>query len=208
MTDTQDQSSSDIATQFSLIEQAQANEPVAWEVVFLLYAPLIKRWARREGVVCPFDVDNVCQEVFAKVVKKLYSFQRQENGGSFRGWLRVITRNHICTQRLGNSRLKTIGGSQWNLELNQIPFNSRSLNSIFDSAKEIESDESTLLFRRIMDWVEANHSPTQTQVFRRFVIDECPARDVAEELNLTPNVVYQCKSRILARIRQVFKDLV
>jgi RNA polymerase sigma-70 factor (ECF subfamily) len=208
MTEVQDQSSSDIATQFSLIEQARANEPVAWEVVFLLYAPLIKRWARREGVTCPFEVDNVCQEVFIKIIKNLPSFQRRENGGSFRGWLRVITRNLICTQRLGKASPKIIGGSHWNLQLTQIPFNAGSANSLFDSVHHEDSEERALLFQRIMAWVDDHFSNTQQIAFKRVVIDQVPAREVAEELKVTPNIVYQCKSRILASIRQVFNDLV
>lgn len=209
MTVTQNQSSSDILTQFSLIEQAKANEPVAWELVFGMYAPLIKRWARCEGVDCPYEVENVCQEVFAKIVKNLASFKRRENGrGSFRGWLRVITRNHIYTQRTGKARLKTIGGSKWNLQLNQIPSNARSVQSLLDSQDETDSFERSLIFRRIMDWVELHYSDKQTLAFKRVVIDQRPARDVADELDLTPNVVYQYKSRILARIRQVFSDLV
>ncbi len=208
MTETQDQSSSDILTQFGLIEQAKANEPVAWELVFSLYAPLIKRWARREGVSCPFEVDNVCQEVFIKMIKHLYWFQKRENGGSFRGWLRVITRNLIRTQQLGKAPPKIVGGSHWNLQLSQIPCGDRSVNSLFDSVQEENSDERTLIFQRIMAWVDAHYSDVQKTAFKRVVIDQCPARDVAEELNLTPNVVYQYKSRILARIRQVFQDLV
>ena len=209
MTELQDQSSSDIETQMSLIEQAKANQSVAWELVFMLYAPLIKRWARLEGVACPFEVDNVCQEVFTKLFKNIHSFQRRENGGSFRGWLRVITRNHIYTQRMGKARfLKTVGGSDWNLRLSQIPFNARSVNSMFDSVQDEHSDERTLIFKRIMDWVDANYSNIQQTAFKRVVLHQRPAREVAKELNLTPNVVYQYKSRILARIRQVFADLV
>jgi RNA polymerase sigma-70 factor (ECF subfamily) len=208
MTCVQNPSSSDISTRLSLIEQAKANEPVAWELVFTLYAPLIKRWARSEGVNCPFELDNVCQEVFAKIVKYLSSFQRHDNGGSFRGWLRVITRNHICTQRLGKPPLKTVGGTEWNLRLNQIPFNTHSVNSMLDSVEDADLAERTLVFRRIINWIETNYTDAQQIAFRRVVIDERPAREVAEELNLTPNVVYQIKSRILARIRQVFSDLV
>lgn len=208
MTDFQDQSSSDIVTRFSLIEQAQANDSVAWELVFTLYAPLIKRWARREGVACPDEVDNVCQEVFTKIVKNLDTFKRRTDGTSFRGWLRVITRNHIYTQRRGMSRIKIVGGTQWNRQLMQIPFNGHSFNSMFDSANDDALDERTMIFRRIMDWIDTNCSDTQQIAFKRLVIDQLPAREVAEELNLTPNIIYQYKSRILARIRQVFEDLV
>lgn len=209
MTEPNDHSSSDIATQFNLIQQAKANEPVAWELVFSLYAPLIKRWAKGYGVVCPFEIDNVCQEVFTKLVKNIDSFQYRESGGSFRGWLRVITRNYIWTQQMGKGKPQTIGGTLWNLQLNQIPYNATSERSLLDAPEEDDDDDTRkLIFLRIMKWVEANYSESQSIAFKRVVIDHRPAREVAEELELTPNVVYQNKSRILAKIRSVFQDLV
>jgi RNA polymerase sigma-70 factor (ECF subfamily) len=208
MTEPKDHSSSDIATQFSLIQQAKANEPVAWELVFSLYAPLIKRWARGYGVDCPFEADNVCQEVFTKLVKNIASFEHRENGGSFRGWLRVITRNYIWTQQMGKVNPQTIGGTLWNLQLNQIPYNTSSGRSLLDAPDDGDDDTRELIFLRIMKWVEANYSESQSIAFKRVVIDHRPAREVAEELDLTTNIVYQNKSRILAKIRSVFQELV
>ena len=79
-----------------------------------------------------------------------------------------------------------------------------------DDSMEEDGDDDTrkLIFFRIMQWVEANYSESQSIAFKRVVIDHRPAREVAEELKLTPNVVYQNKSRILAKIRSVFQDLV
>jgi RNA polymerase sigma-70 factor (ECF subfamily) len=191
----------------SLIEKAQANEPVAWEVVFRLYGPLIKRWARGNGVRCPHEIDNICQEVFARIVKNLRSFQKQKKNGSFRGWLRVITRNYIYTNYAGTSNLLTIGGPEWNHKLNQIPFDDR-VGSLLDSATDEHPDEASLIFQQIMAWVESEYSPKQRSAFKSVVIDQRPAREVAEELKVSVNQVYQNKSRILARIREVFHELV
>jgi len=203
---TKTDSSSDMATRFSLIEQAKANESQAWEVVFSLYLPLIEKWSRSFGVSNPHDIENVCQDVFAKMVKNLYSFRHRETGGSFRGWLRVITRNHIYSHHLGNNHFQIVGGSNWQKRISEIPFDSRG--SLFDSTAENDPDEKSILFRRIMAWVDENYSDVQRVVFRRVVLDQSPAREVANDLNLTPNIVYQYKCRILQRIREVFKDLV
>ena len=199
-------SSSDLETRHSLIEKAKNNDSTAWEVVFTLYAPLIKRWARQCGVSCPHDVENVCQDVFAKIVKNLCSFQHRKSGGSFRGWLRVITRNHIFSQLMGNNDFQIVGGSKWQKQINEIPFNSQ--RSLFDSITDDHPDEKTLIFRRIMAWVDENFSEVQRTVFRRVVLEHSPAREVANDLNLTPNIVYQYKSRILKRIRDAYKELV
>ncbi len=206
MSELTDSSSINMNTNPNLIRQAQANESSAWEVVFALYAPLIKAWATQSGVSCPHEAENVCQEVFTKIVKNLRSFKHDENG-SFRGWLRVITRNHILSYHLGNTNFQTVGGSKWHHRLTQIPFRSAE-KSLFDSVSDDDLDEKTIIFRQIMEWIKTNYSLKHQKVFHRVVIDQAPAREVAEELNLTTNIVYQYKSRILARIRQVFKDLV
>ena len=208
MTQVEEQSSSDLKTHMSLIEKAQSNEPVAWEVVFRLYAPLIKRWARGNGVQCPHEIENVCQEVFARIVKGLRSFQKRSNSGSFRGWLRVITRNYVYTNYIGTSNLRTVGGSHWQQQLDQLPFDNRSARSLLDSAADEHPDEVSVIFQQIIAWVESEYSATQSLAFKRVVIDQRPAREVARDLDISVNIVYQNKSRILARIREVFQDLI
>lgn len=208
MAQVEDQSSSELNTRVSLIEQAQANEPVAWEIVFRLYAPLIKRWARSNGVHCPHEIENVCQEVFTRIVKSLCTFRKQENKGSFRGWLRVITRNYVYTNYILNSNLRTVGGSEWHQHLNQIPFDQTSYNSLLESEENEHPDEASLLFQQIMAWVDSEYSAEKRTAFKRVVIDQRPAREVAEDLNISINIVYQNKSRILSRIREVFGELI
>jgi RNA polymerase sigma-70 factor (ECF subfamily) len=206
MTQIEESSSSDLQTQMSLIKKAQANEPVAWEVVFRLYAPLIKRWARGSGIRCPHEIENICQEVFTRIVKNLRSFQKRKKNGSFRGWLRVITRNYIFTNYADSSKLLTIGGPEWNQRLNQIPFDDRP--SLLDSATDEHPDEASLLFQQIMAWVDSEYTPVQRSAFKGVVIDQRPAREVADDLRVSVNQIYQNKSRILARIREVFHELV
>ena len=200
----------DLDTRISLIESAKRNEPDAWQHVLHLYSPLITYWAWKKGVTCPHEQENIVQEVFRRVFHKLDTFAKKEGQGSFRGWLRTITHNFIYSNQLGKVRLKSVGGSDWQLYLNQIPRDEPGLSSILDSVDDDPSGsvETGLIFRMIMDWVKNEYSSTQTRAFTSVVIDERPARDVAQDLEITVNVVYQTKCRILARIREVFKDLV
>jgi RNA polymerase sigma factor (sigma-70 family) len=196
----------------SLIVQAQNNNPSAWELVYSLYTPLIRRWARRNGVRCSHELDNVTQEVFAKLAKNLRKFKdKRKSGGSFRGWLRRITRNHIYTNHFGEkvNSVKTVGGSEWHRMLNDIPFDNQTIKSLLDSVSE-DDDEKNMIFRKIVDWVEKTYRKKMRQriVFKRVIIDERPPKEVAKDLNVSVNVIYQTKSRILAEIREVFGELV
>lgn len=209
-TDSTDSSSGSLETQMSLIQQAQRDEPSAWELVYTLYAPLIRRWARGNGITCPHELENVSQDVFAKLVKNLRNFQHRKDSGSFRGWLRVITRNHVFTHLLGDSSLKTIGGSRWHRQLSEIPFGNKEINSLLDSVSEENPDENSLIFRKIVAWVDSHYKKRKRDriVFRRIIIEERSVREVAQDLNVSTNVIYQIKSRMLAKIREVFNEIV
>jgi RNA polymerase sigma-70 factor (ECF subfamily) len=209
MNDKQDQSSDDMLTRMSVIEMAKLDEPEAWSVVTSLYSPLIRHWAWKKGVRNSHDLENINQEVFKRVFHKLGTFKKENGKGSFRGWLRTITHNYIYSNHLGSEPLKTIGGSDWHVTLNQIARDEPSVGSLLDSVSgDSSSVESGLVFRRIMNWVKDEYSDVQTSAFKSVVIDQRPARDVAKDLEISVNVVYQTKCRILARIREVFKELV
>ncbi|MFK7767451.1 MAG: sigma-70 family RNA polymerase sigma factor [Mariniblastus sp.] len=199
--------SSSLHTQMSLIECAKTNEPQAWDEIFKLYTPLIKRWAGLQGVRDNHEIENVCQEVLTKMFNSLETFSKPNGKGSFRGWIRVITRNHIHTNNLGRSPV-TIGGSDWHRTLNEVPINRRAVDSLLDSISDHQPQEKTYVFRKIMTWVESEFSPKKNLMFKGVVIDQRPAKDVAKDFDVTENVVYQNKSRILSRIRAVYEDLI
>ena len=203
-------SANDLDTRISLIQSAKQNEPEAWQAISELYSPLIAYWARKKGVECPHEQENIVQEVLRRVFHRLDTFTKEENKGTFRGWLRTITNNFIYSNQLGQNRLKSVGGSNWQNFLDSIAQDEPSVCSLLDSVSEDGqvSIEDGLLFRQIMNWVNNEYTSTQADAFKRVVIDQRPAREVADELNISVNVVYQTKCRILARIREVFTDLV
>ncbi len=201
--------SDDSETHLSIIEQAKVNDPEAWTTVTSLYSPLIRHWAWKKGVRCPHELDNVIQEVLKRVYHKLHTFNKEQGKGSFRGWLRTITHNFVYSNQIGDARLKVLGGSSWEKLLDDLASDEPEMTSLFDSASEDRSSvESGMLFRRIMNWVRHEYSPVQASAFTGVVIDQRPARDVAQDLQVSVNVVYQTKCRILKRIREVFSDLV
>src|SRR5262249_58500367 len=78
----------------SLLERAQARDPAAWERLVALYAPLVLHWCRQLGLR-EDDLADVFQDVFGAVAAHLAAFHRERGGGTFRGWLRTITRNKV-----------------------------------------------------------------------------------------------------------------
>src|SRR5262249_57661610 len=77
----------------------------------VLYRARVLFWCRRGGLAAE-DAEDVAQDVFAAVARRLDGFRRDRPGDTFRGWLRVITRNELLLhhrRRQGQPRAE--GGS-------------------------------------------------------------------------------------------------
>src|SRR5262249_3947756 len=81
-----------LSTSKSLIHRARGMDADAWNVLTRLYGPLIYGWARRAGLQSE-DAADILQNVFVSVWRGLPRFHIDRPESSFRGWLRVITRN-------------------------------------------------------------------------------------------------------------------
>src|SRR5262249_61285976 len=76
-----------------------------------LYTPLLYRWCAGSGLRGA-DADDVLQEVFRAAATHLDGFRRDRPGDSFRGWLRVITRNMVLLHfRKSGRQPQASGGS-------------------------------------------------------------------------------------------------
>src|SRR5688572_13721630 len=80
-------------TSLSLLLRIKDAQPSAWERLNHVYAPLVWRWCRQRDLQDK-DAEDVLQEVFHTVYRRVNSFER-ERDGSFRKWLLTITRNKI-----------------------------------------------------------------------------------------------------------------
>src|SRR4051794_30393048 len=82
------------STSLTLLEKLRQNQEDAWVRLGRLYGPLIHSWCARWGFSPP-DIEDICQEVYQVVVKRIGEFHRDGPGDTFRGWLRGITRNRL-----------------------------------------------------------------------------------------------------------------
>ena len=203
----------DLETSDSLISGAREYDPQSWNRIVNLYTPLIDYWIRKRGIKGD-EVENIRQEVFVRLSRSIGNFKRRSDGGSFRGYLRIITENLIRSY-YRKDRVEAAGGTGALQMLQQIPVAHDSFSNMFDSysgeansPNSFCSIENGILFRRIMNWVHGNCSQKYTDVFTSVVLENRPPRDVARDMNISVGSVYQAKSRILSSIREQFNDLV
>jgi RNA polymerase sigma-70 factor, ECF subfamily len=185
-------------TSLTLLQQAREQDPAAWRRLVRLYGPLVFLWCLRDGA-SRHDAEDVTQEVWLAVAKKLPEFRRDERNGSFRGWLRIITRRKLC-DHWANSGPPPIGGSEFRSLLEEFP------DKICDSAEQVAGDNA-LLVRGALKLIQADFEPGTWRAFWRTAVDGQPSPDIAAELKITAGAVREAKRRVLRRLREELDGL-
>ncbi len=191
------------ATASSLLDRLRAQDQAAWVRLVALYGPMVYRWCRADGLPSA-DAEDVGQEVFATVYRKVADFRRDRPGDTFRGWLRVIARNKVrdLVRRRRDEGPTAQGGSAAQQRLEGVPAEVES-----DVAAASDPAESAMLVHRALALFREDLPEEKWQVFHRVVVLGQPPADVAADLGISLNTVYLTKSRCLRRLRDEFAGL-
>lgn len=188
------------STSSSLLAQAKAREPAAWQRLVDLYASLLYRWCRQAGL-SPEDTADIAQDVFGSVACHLDEFRGKQPQGSFRAWLREITRNRIADHF---RRMRT-------QPLDNAVSDARQLADWTDPTQALSADDppeaADALWHRGLELVRAEFLERTWRAFWRVTVDEQSPAEVAEELGMTLQAVYQAKYRVLHRLRRQLANL-
>ncbi|MBL8796366.1 MAG: sigma-70 family RNA polymerase sigma factor [Planctomycetia bacterium] len=191
------------ATSPSLLERVRGDDAAAWDRLVKLYAPLVYCWCRRWNLQ-EQDTADVFQEVFLAVAKHIAAFRKDGQGGTFRGWLRTITRNKVLDhfRRQGKQPGAAAGGSEAHFQLNQLPAPDGS-----EDASAAESRAEQGLFQRGLEFIKGEFEERTWQAFWRTTVEGRPPKDVADELGMSAGAVRVAKFRVLHRLREELGDL-
>lgn len=190
------------STSRSLLAGAKRDEPLAWERIVRLYAPLVASWCRRWGVA-EQDLGDVLQDVFAAVAGHLNRFRKEKPGDTFRGWLSTIVRNKVRDHfRRRTSEPAATGGTEAALQMQQIP-DPDALDDLPDCSDDLQYDE---LLLKALDSIRSEFHERTWQAFWRVVVEGRTAVDAGAEIDMKPGAVRVAKSRILMRLRRELGD--
>ncbi|MDX1970154.1 MAG: sigma-70 family RNA polymerase sigma factor [Planctomycetaceae bacterium] len=164
-----------------------------------LYGPLIYSWARKSGLTSE-DAADVLQNVFVSVWRGLPAFTADRPESSFRGWLRVITRNAV---REWARRGETLILAQAAMERVADPGMSADADiGMAEGADDLFSN----LTNRALAMVRSTVDERTWSAFWKSTMDDIPVADVAAQLELSPAAVRQAKYRVLCRLRELLAD--
>jgi RNA polymerase sigma-70 factor, ECF subfamily len=186
-------------TSRGLLDRAREHDPRAWERLVALYAPLVLYWCRQWGLR-EDDAADVFQDVFQSVATHLASF-RSEPSGTFRGWLRTITRNKV-NDALRRRRREPlgVGGSEAQAQLTQFP---EPVAPDEDASADVAV---SALLRRGLELIRDEFEARTWQAFWLTAVEGRSPKDVAAELGMSGGAVRVAKSRVLHRLRAELGD--
>ena len=166
---------------------------VAWTEFCALYEPIIAGFAKRQGLSSsqiPDLVQSVVTGFFAAQPRFVYTPDK----GRFRGYLKTCVAHEV--QRIRTSAVTSIRREQAAAS----PESSESQN--WDTEWEAHQLQTAL------GRVQAHYQDRKTfEAFHRVCVLEQGVNQVASDLQLSRDSVYQAKSRVLARLHLELKDL-
>lgn len=186
------------STASSLMRGIQVNDASAWRRLITQYRRLVGSWCKASGLQ-QADTSDVCQDVFTALARHAASFRWERTRYSFRGWLRVTTSNFLRHRFRGKCRLAT---TNLEIEISQAEDGSRGQGMV-DAGDGGLVPAGCHEIRAAMDQVRAEISPLHWNAFWQTVIVARKPNDVAADLQITANVVYLVKSRVLRRLREL-----
>ncbi len=182
-------------TSLTLLDRLRRpGNPDAWNRFVRLYAPLFVRWAQLQDFQGA-DAEDLAQIVLVKLIRLLPGYERRD-GRTFRGWLFTICRNEGRDFRSRPSTRALPGPD--------------GLSTVAVPPPSEDPDEGEYrrhLVRRALELVRPDFAPATWTAFSRFVLDGCPAPEVARELGVSANAVYLARNRVLTRVREELAGL-
>lgn len=172
----------------------------AWVEFVSLYEPVVYRLLRRHGLQ-DADAREVMQDLLLAVSRSIDRWDPAKERGSFRGWLRQVTRNLVINWlKQRQRRAVATGGSDLQVMLDNLPADSGPETVDFD--QELRR----ALFQQAAEQVREDVQPATWQAFwETAVIGTSPA-DAAIKLRMSAGAIRVAKCRVLARLQAAVKQ--
>jgi RNA polymerase sigma-70 factor (ECF subfamily) len=184
----------------TLLARIRASDQQAWHRLVHLYSPLVFAWCRRSGLGSE-DAADVMQDVWAVVARAISRYDATRDDSTFRGWLYTVTRNKLTDHhRRRTNRPTAEGGSSAQGRWAELP-ESEAEGSVADQGAGAVGE-----LHRAVEAVRRDFEPATFRAFWATAIDGRPAAEVAVELGVSADVVYQAKSRVLRRLKQECRE--
>ena len=191
----------DSSTSLSLLGRLRQapTDQAAWARFVDRYAPRVYQWCRQWGLP-DADAQDVSQDVLVKLVDRMRGF-RYDPAGSFRGWLRTLTRHAWADFLARQGRAgRGSGDSQALARLH-------SVEARDDLARRLEEEFDRELLEQATELVRRRAAPRTWEAFRLLALEGWSGARVAEHLGMKVAAVFVARSQVQKRLREEVRRL-
>jgi RNA polymerase sigma-70 factor (ECF subfamily) len=173
----------------------------AWAQFVDLYAPLLYGYLRKRGLQ-DADAADLTQACLRQVVVHVGSLEYDPGRGSFRAWLFTIVRNRLRDFRDRPRHLYQGSGDARRQRLLE--------NQVAPAADESAQWEREWQ-RGLLAWAAEQVRPqvheATWQAFWQTAVEDRSGKEVAAALGMTVTAVYLARSRVMARLRALIREV-
>jgi RNA polymerase sigma factor (sigma-70 family) len=194
-----------IPTRYTLLSRLRDwEDDESWKDFFDTYSRLIYSVARKSGLT-GVEAQEVVQETVISVAKHIHKFRRDRKLGSFKGWLRNLTRWRIADQLRKRAHLppapdrSDAGESALPEFLPESPEQSLELRW----EEEWQANLLQAAIARVKPRVREEHY----QIFDLQVLRQWPVSRITSTLGVSAAQVYLAKFRVAALIKKEVRAL-
>jgi RNA polymerase sigma-70 factor (ECF subfamily) len=191
-----------IPTRQSLLSRLKDwDDQESWREFFDTYGELIYHLARKAGLT-DAEGQDVVQETLIAVAKQMSGFKYDPSLGSFKGWLRQITRRRIIDQL--RRRLPEEQAARQELSgdlLENLPDAGSSFESLW------EEEWQNYVLKAALRRVKHKVHPKQFQMFDLYVTQQWPMKSVIKTLGVSSAQVYMAKLRVSRILKEEIQIL-
>lgn len=196
-----------IPTRYTLLSRLQDwDDQESWKDFFDTYWRLIYSVALKSGMT-EAEAQDVVQETIICVAKDIHKFQRDRKFGSFKGWLRNLTRWRIADElrkrgRIGKQSDSPSLPQEHQARLEETP-------DPGDSGHEAvwEEEWQANLLQAALERVRQRVKEEHYQMFDLYVLKHWPVSRVARTLGVNVGKVYLAKHRVSALVKKEIRGL-
>ncbi len=185
-----------LPTRQSLLSRLRdCQDETGWREFFDTYCWLIYSVARKSGLT-DADAQDVVQETFIYLSRRMPNFRYDKARGSFKSWLRVVTRSRISVRRRAEERQQPLvrdpmpgdeGSAAWEAIADPA-------GDALDEQWQREWEEN--LLATALRHIRAKVSSQQLLIFRLATQEELPLSLVAKKLGVSIAQVYLARHRV------------
>lgn len=194
-----------LPTRYTLLSRLQDwDDEKSWKEFFDTYWRLIYSVALKSGLT-ETEAQDVVQETIICVAKDIHKFQRDRKFGSFKGWLRNLTRWRIADELRKRGRREA---DPENLAYAQ-PVRLEDIPAPEDTGMEAvwEEEWQTNLLHAALERVRRRVKEEHYQMFDLYVLKRWPVTRVARSLGVNVGQVYLAKHRVSALVKKEMRGL-